>query len=62
MPVKEIHNHDYTRGMVRYTIHVEEDKAVKCGVRGIATSATLAVPLTNWQIPSTMRLKQRKVI
>jgi len=39
MPVKEIHNHDYTRGMVRYTIHVEEDKAVKCGVRGIATSA-----------------------
>ena len=24
MPVKEIHSHDYTRGMVRYTIHVEE--------------------------------------
>jgi hypothetical protein len=24
MPVKEIHTHDYTRGTVRYTIHVEE--------------------------------------
>jgi hypothetical protein len=24
MSVKEIHTHDYTRGTVRYTIHVEE--------------------------------------
>lgn len=24
MTVKEIHQHDYTKGIVRYTIHVEE--------------------------------------
>jgi hypothetical protein len=27
MPVKEIHQHDYARGSVRYTIHVEEGQA-----------------------------------
>jgi hypothetical protein len=27
MPVKEIHQHDYTKGSVRYTIHVEESEA-----------------------------------
>ena len=27
MPVKEIHQHDYTKGIVRYTIHVEESEA-----------------------------------
>jgi hypothetical protein len=27
MPVKEIHQHDYTKGSVRYTIHVEESES-----------------------------------
>jgi len=26
MTVKEIHQHDYTKGSVRYTIHVEESE------------------------------------
>jgi len=52
MTVKEIHQHDYTKGIVRYTIHVEENEGGamwgtwnchECNVGGSAGKACTTV-------------------